>query len=145
MWPSGPTCIRPSGPTDTIYYISGGTALTDQFDLFPGASLGAQGRPSAPAASPSLNTYQSSAEIMPFPLSARIGKVRDVAGKLLACKSSQHARVYRAQVTEALGVHFRSKRVPTELHAGEIHKFWSAVELEVARRLHHGRLPGGLG
>ena len=80
--------------------------------------------------------------ILPFPLAARTAKIRDVAGKLVATKTSRHAESYRAQVTEALGVHLRSKRVPIDRHAGQINSFWHAVDLEAARIVHGTRRQG---
>lgn len=77
-----------------------------------------------------------------FPLDRRLGKIRDVATKLLAKTTERAVDAYRRQVTEALEVHLRSKRVPEDEHAGEIGRFWLAVDCEVARRL-HGRRPSG--
>lgn len=81
--------------------------------------------------------------VLPFPLVARVGKIRDVATKMVATKSPRHAESYRAQVTEALRVNLTSKRVPTELQASELRQFWRAVDLEVARLLNPSRRPGG--
>lgn len=82
--------------------------------------------------------------VLPFPLVARVGRIRDVAAKLLATKSARHAESYRAQVTEALRVNLTGKRVPAELHAAELRQFWQAVDLEVARLLNPPRRsPGG--
>lgn len=78
---------------------------------------------------------------MPFPLDRRVGKIRDVAGKLLAKTTERAVEHYRRQVTDALLVNFRSKRVPEERHTEELRRFWLAVDLEVARRL-YGRKGG---
>lgn len=79
-------------------------------------------------------------ETVPFPLARRRSKVVDVATKMVATKSRRHAEFYRAQVTEALQVHLRSRGVPAELWLGEIARFWQAVGLEVLRR--RGRASG---
>ena len=76
------------------------------------------------------------AGVVPFPLDRRLGKIRDVAGKLLAKTTDRAVAHYRRQVTDALLVNLRSKRVPEERHADELRRFWLAVDLEVARRLY---------
>jgi hypothetical protein len=96
-------------------------------------------RPAAELASSTSGPLAVRAIVMPFPLRHRIGRIRDVALKMQSTKSGRHAAKYRAQVTEALRVHFRSKQVPAELQMGEIASFWRAVDLEVARLSHSAK------
>lgn len=80
-----------------------------------------------------LTPGASSSVVVCFPMRNRIGKIRDVARKLLAAKSSRHAMNYRQQVTDGLA---RSlKHVPSERHQRHLADFWIAVDLEVSRLL----------
>lgn len=72
-------------------------------------------------------------ELTPFPLSKRIGKIRDVAAKLLGRKSARHAEYYRQQVTEAFVGQLRRIGLPQHLQDKEIRAFWSGVEQEMKR------------
>ncbi|MDC9822965.1 DUF6074 family protein [Devosia sp. ZB163] len=117
--------------------------MSDQLDLFCNATRIAEGRLSAPPSLPVGSPATPTLVILPFPMKARIGNIRDVATKLIATKSVPHAESYRALVTEGLIVHLRSKRVAAELHAAEVHRFWQAVDIEIVRRLDSGRRPGG--
>lgn len=110
-----------------------------QLDLFA-QPIAQPGRRAAPSQKPTVQTPL----ILAFPLNARVGKIRDVAAKLVATKTTKHAEHYRHQVSEAMGVHLRSRRVPLERHADLVRRFWTAVDCEVARRLNGRRRgPGG--
>jgi hypothetical protein len=71
--------------------------------------------------------------LMAFPLHRRIGKVRDVASKLLAKTTARHADSYREQVTSALTAQMDRVGVPETQQAGQLVAFWRAVDCEVAR------------
>lgn len=109
--------------------------MNDQPDLFdtPVSAV------AAPSAAPPIQRFTiEPVLVLAFPLDARVGKIRDVARKLSATKTERHGESYRAQVTEALRVHLRSKHVPADQHHGEIASFWRAVNIELARQ-QHGR------
>lgn len=78
-----------------------------------------------------------------FPQDRRHSKVMDVATKLLVKTTSRAVEHYRWQVTDAMSVHLRSRRVPAEHHREQIRRFWVAVDCEVARRLNGRQRPGG--
>ncbi len=110
--------------------------MTDQSDLFDAsASLVARTSAGTPPKDNGSSVTPSPA-ILPFPLARRLGKVRDVANKLLTRTTERAVEHYRRQVTSALQVHLQVKRVPAEDHQGEIARFWLAVDCEVARRLY---------
>lgn len=54
-------------------------------------------------------------EVVPFPLSKRIGKIRCVADKLLRRTSVHHAEYYRQQVNVALAGQLRKIGIPDHL------------------------------
>ena len=112
------------------------TDRTGEPDLFATiVSAGAESCTAAPAPDQRPDpTGRTPVGVVPFPLHRRVGKIRDVATKLQATKTDRHAEFYRAQVTHALGVHLQAKKVPYELHPGEIARFWQGVELELLRR-----------
>ena len=107
--------------------------MTSQPDLFDRPGVEPARGTSAPLA--------VGATVIPFPLKRRVGRIRDVALKMQSTKTGRHAANYRALVTEALRVHFRSKHVPAELQVSEIDAFWRAVDLEVARLSHCAKQP----
>ncbi len=83
------------------------------------------------------------AALASFPQDRRYAKVQDVATKLLAKTTSRAVEHYRWQVTDAMSVHLRSRRVPAEQHRELIRRFWVAVDCEVARRINGRQRPGG--
>ncbi|AEG51909.1 MULTISPECIES: DUF6074 family protein [Sinorhizobium] len=76
---------------------------------------------------------EDTCELVPFPLSKRIGKIRGIAAKLLDRKSARHAEYYQQQVTEALVGQLRKIGLPQHLLDKEIREFWSGVEQEMNR------------
>jgi hypothetical protein len=80
--------------------------------------------------------------LIPFPLAKRIGKVRDVAGKMLATRTERQADHYRRQISEAMIYKLRKISSPDDVIAHQLAAFWHQVELEMAR-LSHGSHKGG--
>jgi hypothetical protein len=116
-----------------------------QLDLFdppfpPPASSAGVTAATWPEVTPAAET--SVAPVIAFPSQHRIGKIRDVAAKILATKSAKHANYYRDQVGAAMAANLRSKRVAEAAIGGEISRFWRAVDLELARLTHGGRRRG---
>lgn len=71
--------------------------------------------------------------MIPFPMVNRIGKIRDVAAKLLDKPTGKSAEYYRAQVNAGLSSQFEKIGLsPVEAEA-EIAAFWDEVEREVRR------------
>src|SRR5690349_169843 len=75
----------------------------------------------------------TSADVVAFPLDRRIGKIRDVARKLVATKSERHSESYRRQVAAALEANLIGRGVSPEQVVGDLVRFWRCVELEAAR------------
>lgn len=76
---------------------------------------------------------KSSAELIPFPLNCRIGKVRDVARKLASKTTERHADHYREQVSDALRGQLTKVGVSIFDQEQQIAQFWSEVDREVTR------------
>ena len=81
--------------------------------------------------------------LLAFPLHRRVGKVRDVAGKMLAKTTDRHAQFYRDQVTSALLNHLERLGVPRCEQEGQTSAFWNAVQAEMIGQTHRGQRPGG--
>jgi hypothetical protein len=75
-------------------------------------------------------------QLIVFPLEHRVGKIRDVAGKMLATKSERQADHYRSQVSEAFIHKLRGIGMPDAQIADELASFWSCVNAEMIRRSH---------
>ena len=79
-----------------------------------------------------------------FPADRRIGKIRDVATKLMAKTTDRSAEHYQRQVTDALLVNMTAKHVPAEgTCVMQVRRFWQAVDCEIARRMNDRQRPGG--
>lgn len=72
-------------------------------------------------------------DVRAFPLDRRLGKVRDVARKLLTKATDKHAAQYRDQVEAALLHGLEKCGVPADRHGAELARFWRAVATEMAR------------
>jgi hypothetical protein len=81
--------------------------------------------------------------LLAFPLNRQVGKVRDVARKLLDKSTDRHAEYYRCQITDALIRKLTKLGIPERVQDEQISAFWSAVELETARLTYRGQRPGG--
>ncbi|RWC38329.1 DUF6074 family protein [Mesorhizobium sp.] len=74
------------------------------------------------------------AATIPFPLTRRVGKIRDVATKMMAKSTDRHAESYRDQVTVALLSHLTRIGVPQADQDKQLSTFWAAVQTEVIRQ-----------
>lgn len=88
-------------------------------------------------------TPPAGCSLIPFPLARRVGKVRDVATKLLTKSTDRHVESYRNQVSDALINHLDRLGVPEHDQDEALGAFWTAVEIEVARLTYRGQRPGG--
>ncbi|MEY9782291.1 DUF6074 family protein [Sinorhizobium fredii] len=74
-------------------------------------------------------------QIIVFPLTRRVGKIRTVAATLSGMKTDKMARAYRMQITTALLSHLGKLGVdPVEQHE-PVFEFWRAVHDEIARTM----------
>lgn len=107
---------------------------------------------SPPSPAPALELTMTKADEAPagaliicvFPADRRIGKIRDVAAKLMTKTTARAIEHYRHQVTEGLLMNLTSKAVPADQHQEQVARFWVAVECEI-NRLVYGRRPGNGG
>lgn len=82
-----------------------------------------------------LFTWKPSAcRLIAFPMVNRVGKIRDVARKMLDKSTDRHAEYYQKQVTEAL-IGQLEKIGLSEIEQDEqIGAFWCKVEQEMIRQ-----------
>lgn len=98
----------------------------------------------SPTPQPSDAVSTTGPSILVFPADRRIGKIRDVATKLMAKTTERAIDHYRHQVTEGLLMNLTSKGVPVETHPDQVARFWKAVECEINRQV-YGCRPGNGG
>jgi hypothetical protein len=89
-----------------------------------------------------LFAWQPPCKVILFPLLSRVGRIRDVASKMLDKATDRHADYYRNQVTQALLRQL--DRVGVLEHEQDEHlgAFWHAVQDEMIRQC-YGRVAGG--
>ena len=85
-----------------------------------------------------LFSWQAPCSVIAFPLDRRMGKIRDVAAKLLDKTTDRHAEWYRRQVTEALLVHLERLGLPEGEQDDQLGAFWSRVQDEMIRQTYRG-------
>jgi hypothetical protein len=83
-----------------------------------------------------LFVWQAACKIIPYPMINRVGKIRDVASKLLDKQTDRHAEYYCKQVTDALIGQFQRIGLSEEQQDEQIGAFWSKVDQEVSRLRH---------
>lgn len=71
--------------------------------------------------------------MIPFPMVNRVGKIRDVAAKLLDKPTERHAEYYCKQVTDGLVAQFEKIGLSEEQQSEQIGAFWSRVHQEASR------------
>ncbi|KAA1182103.1 hypothetical protein FP026_08430 [Rhizobium tropici] len=81
-----------------------------------------------------LFAWKPACKIVLFPMVARVGKVRDVASKMLDKATDRHADYYRRQVTEALISQLDRTGIPENEQDEQLGAFWDAVQNEMIRQ-----------
>ncbi|RVO50835.1 hypothetical protein CN090_13245 [Sinorhizobium meliloti] len=74
-------------------------------------------------------------QILVFPLTRRVGKIRAVAATLMGMKTEKMARAYRMQITAGLLNNLGRLGVATVDQHEPIFQFWRAVHDEIAKNL----------
>lgn len=92
---------------------------------------------------PSLFDWTPPCRVIAFPLIHRVGKIRDVASKMLAKSTDRHAESYRDQVTTGLLGHLARLGMPEHERDEQLGAFWTAVDIEIIRLTYRGSRPGG--
>lgn len=90
-----------------------------------------------------LFAWRPPRQIIVFPMANRIGRIRDVAEKILGKPTEKAATSYRNQVTDALLRSFDRAEIPEDEQDEHLGAFWSAVQHEMIRKTYQGRRPGG--
>ncbi|MCB1469255.1 MAG: hypothetical protein KDK08_19425 [Rhizobiaceae bacterium] len=85
---------------------------------------------------------QPACTLLLFPMRSRIGRIREVATKMLDKTTERHAEHYRRQVTDAMMTNFARLRLAEEEQAAQLEAFWSAVNGEMARQSYTCRNSG---
>ncbi|NTG12674.1 hypothetical protein G6L05_02790 [Agrobacterium rhizogenes] len=89
-----------------------------------------------------LFAWNPACKIVVFPMTARVGKVRDVASKMLDKATDRHADYYRRQVTEAVLTQMARLGIPEHEQDEHLGAFWHAVQDEMIRQC-YSRVAGG--
>lgn len=72
-------------------------------------------------------------QVIPFPLTRRVAKLRDVAARIMEKSTDRKAEAYRNQVADALFRHLDKMGVPEDEQDEQVGAFFTAVELELSR------------
>ncbi|KSV76696.1 hypothetical protein N182_24805 [Sinorhizobium sp. GL2] len=80
-----------------------------------------------------LFAWQPPRKVIAFPMVYRIGKIRDVARKMLEKTSDRHAEYYQRQVTDGLVAQLGKIGLPETEQDEQIGAFWRKVEQEMVR------------
>ncbi|WP_085043804.1 DUF6074 family protein [Ensifer aridi] len=75
------------------------------------------------------------AQIIVFPLTRRVGKIRTVAATLSGMKTDKMARAYRLQITTGLLNHLGNLGVAPIDQNEPVFEFWRAVFDEISRNI----------
>jgi Family of unknown function (DUF6074) len=81
-----------------------------------------------------LDAGMQSAQVVVFPLSARVGKARDVAAKLRIKRTDRHRKSYPALVTHSLRHSMARHGASAAMIQEELMLFWCRVSDELARQ-----------
>lgn len=90
-----------------------------------------------------LFTWQPPRQILVFPMTKRVGRIRDVAAKMLDKTTERAATSYRDQVTSGLVKQLDRLGIPEDEQDEQVGAFWSAVEGEMTRLCYTGHGHGG--
>lgn len=90
-----------------------------------------------------LFTWQPTRQVIVFPMVKRVGRIRDVAIKMLDKPSDRAASHYRHKVTDAMLRGFEKLGIPEDEQDEQLGSFWQAVEAEMIRLTSSGSGTGG--
>ncbi|WJR69611.1 DUF6074 family protein [Neorhizobium sp. CSC1952] len=92
-----------------------------------------------------LSDWRPECRIIPYPMVNRVGKIRDVAAKLLDKPTEKSASHYRTVVTEAIVASLAKIGLSENAIDEEVGCFWQAVEHETRGHAYgwHGDPDGG--
>lgn len=90
-----------------------------------------------------LFSWSPSRQVIVFPMVRRVGRIRDVATKMLEKPTDRAAEFYRGQVTDALLKSLARAGIPESEQDEQLGAFWEAVRCEMIRITYRGSRPGG--
>lgn len=93
-----------------------------------------------------LFAWKPPVKILLFPMACRVGRIRDVAAKLVAKTTDHHASYYREQVSTAIRNQLSALGVPNHDQEQQLCDFWEKVHAETVRLAYqgsNGRTPRG--
>lgn len=90
-----------------------------------------------------LLAWQPPRQVILFPMTARVGRIRDVAVKMLDKPTDRAATFYRNQVTDALLRQMDRAEIPEHEQDEQLGAFWQAVQNEMVRLTYCGHGTGG--
>ncbi|TIN03865.1 MAG: hypothetical protein E5Y38_06295 [Mesorhizobium sp.] len=92
---------------------------------------------------PNLFDWTPPCQIIVFPMARRVGRIRDVAVKMLDKPTDKAAASYRDQVTDAMLRALARAGIPEDEQDEQLGAFWSAVQTEIIRLCYRNNRPGG--
>ncbi|MGQ4272612.1 DUF6074 family protein [Terrihabitans sp. B22-R8] len=90
-----------------------------------------------------LFAWQPPVRVILFPMEKRVGRIRDVACKMLDKPTDRAAAHYRRQVTDSVLKHLDHLGLSEPQQDEQLGIFWLAVEGEMIRLSHLGYGAGG--
>lgn len=91
----------------------------------------------------SLFDWKPPCAVIVFPMTKRVGRIRDVATKLLDKPTDKAASFYRNQVTDSLIKSMGRAGIADAEQDEHLGAFWNAVDCEMIRRTYEGHGTGG--
>jgi hypothetical protein len=82
-------------------------------------------------------------KVIPYPQHRRVGRIRDVAIKMLDKPTERAAAFYREQVTDSLFKGLDRAGIDDDEQVLQLMAFWDAVRAEMDRITHQGHGTGG--
>jgi len=82
-------------------------------------------------------------KVIMFPMVKRVGRIRDVAEKMLEKPTDRATAFYRNQVTDAMIRQMDKAGISEAEQDEELGAFWQAVDGEMIRLTYSGRGTGG--
>ncbi|MGP2493522.1 DUF6074 family protein [Mesorhizobium sp. PUT5] len=91
----------------------------------------------------SLFDWTPPCRMIVFPMSRRVGRIRDVAVKMLDKPTDRAATFYRDQVTDGILKQMVKARISEAEQDEQLGAFWQAVQAEMIRLTYCGHGTGG--
>lgn len=90
-----------------------------------------------------LFAYQTPRQIIMFPMASRIGRIRDVAVKILDKPTDRAAAAYQNQITDTILRQFDKLGIPQIEQDQQLKAFWQAEKSEKNRLIYCRDQRGG--